>query len=286
MVAPPAEVAPGHEAGILQEPRVGVCVGMTLHQHGRVGARLRAGRAHGLGRADDVAHLPLLKDACAERGGHLVTATDGNDGIRVEARGRGERRGHRPGRRRGGSERGQPARVDAGRLQQRPRPVAGPWIEERGRRCVRVVDDRLTGHRLHHEGTGRQEEARTVEDVGLVVAHPQRLENGMRRVQVGPRQPVELCVIHAPGDGRGLLLGPPIHPDHGGTQRAGGVVDQDHPVELAAEREAAYGRGIGCGADQRRHRSRDRRHPLPRVLLGPPRRRKGKLVGLVVGRDE
>ena len=97
MVAPPAEVAPGHEAGILQEPRVGVCVGMTLHQHGRVGARLRAGRAHGLGRADDVAHLPLLKDARAERGGHLVTATDGNDGIRVDdsaAQFRQNRNGH------------------------------------------------------------------------------------------------------------------------------------------------------------------------------------------------
>ena len=282
MIAPPAQVASRDEAGIFEQPAVGVAVRMTFDQHRAVLPRRRRHRAHGFRRAHDVANLAGREHARAQRGGHLV-ATSNDHGCVTRESGRGREglgdgaHAERPGR-----ELGQHAGLQAGGVENRVRPPARPGVEQRERRGVRVIHHRYAGRFLDHERPGRHEPSGAGEDVGLFVLDPERFEHGMRRIQVGAHLVVEVLARHTLRHGRGLRLGAPVHPDHRVAQWLSLRVADDHAVELRSEGDRLHGgpslRHLVEHATQRRMKRVD---PSPRVLLRPSGPRKEHVIGLV-----
>src|SRR6266508_2845301 len=284
LVPPPAQVAAGDEPGVLQQPDVGVGVRVALDQQGGVRARLGGGGADRLGGADHVADLTGGEDAGAEGGGHLVAAAHHHDRLGRQAGGCHELGGDPAGRLGPGGQLGEHRRVDAGGLQDRRRPGPGARVEQGERGGVGVVDRQHAGGLAQHVRAGRHQLRRLGEDFRLLVADPQRLEDRVRGVQVGADQTVELLRRQLAGEGGGLRLRPPVHPDHRRPQRLAAPVAHDHAVELRPERQPLHRRRpLRHLGQQPRDRGVQRRGPQSGVLLGPARVGEGHVVSLVGG---
>ena len=260
---------------------------VALDEHRRVLARLCARGAHRLRRSHHVADLARSEDARPEGRCHLIAAPDRDHGRGREPGGLGER-GCDPGdRRRPLVGRRQHVRIDIDRVEDLLRPRARSRVEQRERRCVRVVDAKLPGDVAEHVRTGRHEMRGCLPRCGLLISDPERLEHGMGRVQVRADGSVERRGADALGDRRRLILGATIHPDHRGTHRATRGVTGHHPIELRPERQTGDRRGTPrTELDQPPARTLDPARPRRRILLRPSRMREGQLVRFVGRPDE
>ena len=110
-------------------------------------------------------------------------------------------------------------------------------------------------------------------DLGLVLLDPERL----RKPPLGGDGPVAVVlegVVVRTGDPVGLVGGAYVHPHDGRPQVTALVVDREHGAAHGVHRDA---RDLLCGHATLFHRGpyrpHERRPPLVRVLLGPPRTR-------------
>ena len=134
---------------------------------------------------------------------------------------------------------------------------------------------------------GRHQGGGVLPQLRLLVAHPERLEHRVGRVEVRARRSVELLRRHRLRERGGLFLGPTVHPDHRGAHRTSGGVAHDHPVQLRPERQPLdRGRAFRHIGDEPGHRPLDRADPQVGVLLGPGRVRERQVVRLVRGRHQ
>ena len=167
------------------------------------------------------------------------------------------------------------------------RPGPRTRIEQGERRGVRVVDRRHAAHGAERIRARRHEGGGVLPQLRLLVAHPERLEHRVGRVEVRADVRVELLRRHRLGERGRLVLGPTIHPDHRGTHRTPAGVADDHPVKLRSERQSLdRRRAFRHLGDEPGHRPFDRADPEVGILLGPRRIRERQVVRLVRGRHQ
>src|SRR5207253_5138982 len=116
----------------------------------------------------------------------------------------------------------------------------------------------------------------------LLVAHPEGLEDRMRRVEVGADVVIKLGRAEPLLERRRLRLGPTVHLDHRRPERAALRIADNHAVQLRAERQGFDRRWtVGDLLEQTPDARMHRPGPERGILLRPSGVRGRDVIGLM-----